>query len=177
MRITGGTLRGRVLPGRVPSGVRPTASRVREALFSILQPSLAGASVLDACGGTGLLSFEAVSRGAAEALVIEKRARTAHAIRASVAHLGIGELVRVQVGQAPRDVPDRTWDLVLVDPPYALDPAPILAGLAHRVAGELVLEHARQVGAPDVPGLRLDRTRRYGDTQLSFYTPSPVQVP
>ncbi len=172
MRITGGTLRGRVLPGRVPAGVRPTSSRVREALGSILQPELAGAGVLDACGGTGLLSFEALSRGAATAVIVEPRARTVRAIRASVTALGLGDRVRVIQGRAPGDVPAERWPLVLVDPPYDLDPAPILAGLADRVTRWLVLEHSRQRTPPKVPGLGLDRTRRYGDTALSFYAPA-----
>ncbi|MCE7957512.1 MAG: 16S rRNA (guanine(966)-N(2))-methyltransferase RsmD, partial [Acidobacteria bacterium ACB2] len=72
LRITGGHLRGRVLEG-VPAGVRPTASRVREALFSMVGQDLRGWSVLDAFGGTGLLALEAVSRGAAPVVVVERR--------------------------------------------------------------------------------------------------------
>ena len=64
MRITGGSLRGRVVPGKVRPGVRPTSSRVREALFSMVGQDLEGVRVLDAFGGSGLLSFEAYSRGA-----------------------------------------------------------------------------------------------------------------
>ncbi len=172
MRITGGSLRGRALPGRVGAGVRPTASRVREALFSILAPDLPGATVLDACGGSGLLTFEALSRGAASAEVVEKQSRAARAIREAARALDLADRMRVRVGESPRDAPPGPFTLVFVDPPYALDPAPLLVGLAPRVAGLLVLEHARRTPAPEVPDLRRMRTRRYGDTCLTLYEPA-----
>ncbi len=172
MRITGGELRGRSLVGRVPSGVRPTPSRVREALFSILQPEIDGVQLLDAFGGTGMLSFEALSRGAASAYLVEQRSRTAQSIRVSAEALGLSERVQVQVGRVPQVLGNRVWDLVLADPPYATDPAPIVAALARCTGTLLVLEHARRVPAPQAPGLRLDSSRRYGDTVLSFYRPT-----
>lgn len=173
MRITGGELRGRSLPGRVPQGVRPTPARVREALFSMLRPELEGRTLLDAFGGSGILSFEALSRGAAHARILEKQSRAAHAIRTAAAALGLSDRVRVQVGHVPRDLGDGVADLVLADPPYALDPAPILAALAPLTGQLLVLEHARKTPPPQVPGLRLERSRRYGDTVLSLYRPAP----
>ena len=74
MRITGGTLKGRVLPVPVSSGVRPTSSRVREALFSMVGNHLDGVTWLDAFGGAGLTALEASSRGAA-VTVFEKNGR------------------------------------------------------------------------------------------------------
>ena len=65
IRVTGGALRGRSLPARVPEGVRPTAGRVREAVFSMVGQDLRGWSVLDLFGGSGLIGIEAASRGAA----------------------------------------------------------------------------------------------------------------
>ncbi len=169
MRITGGELRGRILPGRVPAGVRPTSARVREALFSILGPELPGASVLDPFGGTGLLSFEALSRGASHARVLERQRRVAGRIRAAAEALGLAERTEVVVTEVPRGLGRDTWDVVLVDPPYALDPEPILRALEPRVGGLLVLEHTRRIAAPQLEELALDRSRRYGDTVLSIY--------
>ena len=79
IRITGGELRGRLIQG-VPEGVRPTAGRVREALFSMVGQALQGWSALDAFGGTGLLAFEAASRGAAPVTVVELRRPVARQI-------------------------------------------------------------------------------------------------
>jgi 16S rRNA (guanine966-N2)-methyltransferase len=128
---------------------------------------------LDAYGGTGMLSFEALSRGAHSALILELRPRIAAEIRKNAIALGLADRIRVQVGQSPRDLRTGSWDLVLADPPYAMDPVPILAGLAPRVGRLLVLEHDGRTPLKEVPGLRLDRSRRYGDTRLSFFRPPP----
>ena len=164
-------MRGRLLRGRVSEGVRPTSARVREALFSSVGQDLTGWSVLDGFGGSGLLAFEAASRGAAPVLVVELRHRVASAIRAQAEALG----VRVEVRQADlaRVLPGGSWDLVLLDPPYAMDPVPWLELAAPSVRRLLVFEHGRDVTLPDVVGpLRLVRDRTYGDTGLSTYAPS-----
>lgn len=172
LRITGGHLRGRVLEG-VPAGVRPTASRVREALFSMVGQDLRGWSVLDAFGGTGLLALEAVSRGAAPVVVVERRRDVARWIAETARGLGVGppELVVTQ-GEAETALAGGSWDLVLLDPPYDDDPAAWAsraAGAARRV---LVIEHRRGARMPEILGpLALDRTRGYGDTALALYRP------
>lgn len=170
MKVTGGRLRGRTLPHAVPEGVRPTSARVREALFNILGQDLTGSSVLDAFGGSGMLALEAWSRGAEPVVVVELDGRAAQAIRTAAAKLGAS--LEVRQGKCPASAPRGPFDLVLVDPPYAQDLAPILQGLAPRVAGCLVAEHRSRVTPPQVEGLELLRTRRYGDTSLSFYRPS-----
>lgn len=169
MRITGGSLRGRRLPHAVPQGARPTSARVREALFNILGQDLGGQRVLDAFGGSGVLSFEAASRGA-DVVCIERNRRSADLIRTASEALQVA--VRVVTGSSPQAAPDERFDLVLADPPYDADLQGLLPGLASRVAGQLVLEHSRKVEAPALLGLELTRSRRYGDTVLSFYRPS-----
>lgn len=165
VRITGGSARGRTL--RVPEGgaVRPTSSRVREALFSIVGQDLGGLRVLDAFGGSGLLALEAWSRGA-RVVCVERDPRHAAVIRTNVAAL------RADVEVVQADVLARVSELgrfdgALVDPPYALAPGPILDGLAPWIDGWLVFEAAGATHVPGrVEGLVRDRPRRFGDTTL-----------
>lgn len=166
-RITGGRARGRVLPADVPADVRPTASRVREALFSIVGQDLEGLRVLDAFGGTGLLGLEAWSRGAS-VVVVEQSAAAAAAIRANAAALGADLDVRtgdVRVLCEGLGL----FDGVLVDPPYRLEPGPIVERLASQVRGWLVLELDEARPSPVVAGLTEDRRRTYGGTALVLY--------
>ncbi|MCA9492249.1 MAG: RsmD family RNA methyltransferase [Myxococcales bacterium] len=166
-RLTGGTARNRPLAADVPSSARPTSARVREALFSMVGQQLDGQRVLDAFGGAGLLALEAWSRGA-EVVVVERDPRAIGAIRANVRALG-AEL-RVVAGDVLALVPDLgRFDLILVDPPYALDPAPILTRLATAASGSLVLEHEASREPPTVAGLVLDRRKSYGGTALAVY--------
>jgi len=122
MRIIAGQFRGR--PLQAPSGLatRPTADRVREALFSMLASrvgSLEDLRVADVYAGSGALGLEALSRGAAHSTFVETDARAQAAIRANAAKLGVEDRVRVLGGSAivlPRSEP---FDLVFADPPYA----------------------------------------------------------
>ncbi|HET8592654.1 MAG TPA: RsmD family RNA methyltransferase [Solirubrobacterales bacterium] len=115
LRITGGELRGRRL--KVPRGdVRPTTERVREAVFSILG-EVSGARVLDLFCGSGALAVEALSRGAAEATLVDSDPRTA---RDNLEALGLEERARTVRSDAARFLgraEQRSFDLVLCDPP------------------------------------------------------------
>jgi 16S rRNA (guanine(966)-N(2))-methyltransferase RsmD len=134
MRITGGVLRGRTLIGQVPPGVRPTAAKVREALFSMIGQDLEGHSLLDAFGGMGLFAFEAFSRGAAPITIVEHHRRTAEGIRAQAAHLGVPIDLRVDDARKILDAPGAPWDIIFLDPPYAEDPLPWAQRAAPRAA-------------------------------------------
>src|ERR1700722_18144498 len=126
MRITGGTLRSRQLQAPRGASTRPTSDRVREALFGILGSAgaLAGARVLDLYAGTGALTFEAISRGATRATVVESSREALVALRANVASLGLQAHVRVVAGSVHASLArigrDGPFDLVLADPPWAL---------------------------------------------------------
>lgn len=172
MRITSGTHRGRRLDGKLPEGVRPTSSRVREALFSRLGQDLTGRSVLDVFGGSGLLSFEALSRGASSVVICEQDRAALAFIRHNVAKLGFGDRVSVRTGRVPGALPKGQFDLVLADPPYNKDLSNMAKALADRVAGDLVLE--RRTGSEEVelPGLECIGSKKYGSSTLSFYRPS-----
>lgn len=171
MRITGGSLRGRVLPGSVPKGVRPTSSRVREAMFSMIGQDLAGVSVLDGCGGSGLLSFEAVSRGAS-VTTVERNRSVARELAARAEALGVP--LDLRVGDCRNALLTGEWDVIILDPPYTHDPVEWLSLAASSVKDLLVIEHASGADMPESAGpLRLDRTRKYGDSVLTVYRRGP----
>lgn len=168
IRLTGGRARGRVLKTPVASGVRPTSSRVREALFSMVGQHLDGRSFLDAFGGAGVMGLEAWSRGA-EVLVVELRPRVARDLRARGQEVGATWTVRV--GDSYKLAPDLpVHDIVFADPPYNHEPLRPLQALAP-VAGEWLALEAR-VG-PELPeeigGLCLERVKEYGQRGLWLY--------
>jgi len=172
MRVVGGELRGRTLravPGRT---TRPTADRVRQSLFDRLGQRCDGLRVLDLYAGTGALSFEALSRGAAHATLVENDARAAQVIQRNADELRCADrctLVRDEVGHALARLAG-PFDLVFSDPPYALRAAhETVAALRARgliaAGGRLVLERDRREPRPDLPGdLELADESRYGDT-------------
>jgi 16S rRNA (guanine(966)-N(2))-methyltransferase RsmD len=140
---------------------------VREALFSVLGQDLTGWTVLDAYAGSGLLGFEAFSRGA-EVTLVERDLRARGAMRDRAEALGVqAEWIP---GATPKVLGTRQWDLVLADPPYAAEPEGVLKGLAPHVGSILVLEHAAAVDTPEATAaLVRDRVRTYGDSALSVY--------
>lgn len=166
IRITGGSARGRVLRGSVPSGVRPTSSRVREALFNVLGNDLTGWSMVDLFGGTGLVAMEAASRGAAPVIVVERNPLAAAAIRANA--LSVALPLDVRIGDAATVSLPRA-DLFFLDPPYRDPPAPWLAR-ASALADRIVVVEARTgVDPGEAPSFIRDHPRPYGDTTLWLY--------
>ena len=167
MKITGGTLRGRIVPGAVPKGVRPTSSRVREAMFSMIGQDLDGVTVLDGFGGSGLLTFEAVSRGA-KVTTVERNRGVIRQLRERAAALGVP--LDLRIGDARDTLASGNWDIVILDPPYADDPVDWVSAGASATDSMLVIEHAAGTVMPAAVGnLVLDRTRRYGDSTLTIY--------
>ena len=122
MRIIAGQFRGRPLQAPRGTSTRPTAERVREALFSMLASRLGSFEelrVADLYAGSGALGFEALSRGAAHATFVETDAEAQSAIKANAERLGVADRVRILGGSAvalPRSEP---FDLIFADPPYA----------------------------------------------------------
>jgi 16S rRNA (guanine966-N2)-methyltransferase len=171
VRIVAGELRGRRLeaPGR---GTRPTADRVREALFSILG-DVSGLRVLDLYAGSGALGIEALSRGAAEAVFVDNAARAVAAIAGNLDRLGLEARVhRRDVLSFLRDAEGEAFDFVLCDPPYDLAPR-VAEALAERLP-PLIAEDARIVTESDKRApLELPfpvvRARSYGDTQITVH--------
>jgi len=180
MRIVGGRLRGRVLAAPSSSAIRPSADRLREALFNILAHAygdpVTGARVLDLFAGTGALGLEALSRGARFALLVDDAAEARALMRDNVTVLGLGGAARIfrRDATALGDVhPLEPFSLAFLDPPYG-------RGLAERAltsarAGGwllpdalVVVEEAADAGFTPPEGfLELER-RRYDDTELIF---------
>ena len=175
MRIISGQLRGRRLI--VPrEGVRPTADRVREALFSMLGPGWAGRRVLDAFAGTGALGFESLSRGAAEATFIESNRSQAQQLRKTAEAWGLSDKVQVLPGDAMAMMrrcrkQGASFDLIFLDPPYDLELLPEALEAALPLLAEdgvLVAEHRKKSECPCPQGLAIRSQRSYASTTLSF---------
>ncbi len=123
IRIIGGQWKRSKLPVPDAPGLRPTSDRIRETLFNWLGQTLTGWRVLDAFAGSGALGFEAASRDAAEVVLVERDARLAAGLRASVQRLKATTMT-VHTADAlawMRAVPRATFDLILLDPPFAAD--------------------------------------------------------
>jgi 16S rRNA (guanine966-N2)-methyltransferase len=124
--VVGGRLSGRAI--RCPPGLatRPTLDRVRESLFNILAPRVAGALVLDLYAGTGALAFEALSRGAEHAAVVEPDPRALGVLRANVTALGLEErttIYPVRAEQAVKRLGEHAFHLIFLDPPWDRGPS------------------------------------------------------
>ena len=120
VRIIGGQWRGSKLPVADKPGLRPTADRVRETVFNWLQPVVAGARVLDLFAGTGALGLEAVSRGAAQAVLVERDPALAASLRETAARLR-GDRVEIVCADALQwlaGAPTPNFDIVFLDPPF-----------------------------------------------------------
>ena len=177
MRIIGGEARGRTLVAPAGSNTRPTQDYVRESLFNILTPVLEDARVLDLFAGTGALSLEALSRGAAFAVLCDRDRAALVAIRKNVEAVRCKERCRVFAGEWSACLRSleggEPFDLVFLDPPYRMtETGEICARLleAGLLAQDcrLVVEH-RQGAAPATDErFRLYDQRRYGDTAISF---------
>jgi 16S rRNA (guanine966-N2)-methyltransferase len=180
MRVIGGKVRGRRLKVPKSRSVRPTAARIKESLFNILPHDLSGVKVLDLFAGTGNLTIEALSRGAAEAILIDASAQSGEVIRENLRRLGLTSRTNVwitPVSRALRLLARRGegFDLIFLDPPYEQQlvdrTLQSIAGTGLlRQSGILVAEHSRREPIKKQYGdLELDDQRRYGSTVLSFF--------
>ena len=181
MRVIAGTAGGRRLVTPKGDRTRPTGDRVREAVFSSLQPWLPDARVLDLFAGSGALAVEALSRGAAHATLVERARPALAAIERNLQVAGVAERAEVVAGELPGalDRVGEDFDVVLLDPPYDLA-RHVLAAVLDRVADRCTagatvrLEQATRAGAPPWPDTLLPgRARRYGDTTIHEAAPTP----
>lgn len=173
MRIVAGTLKGRRLQGPATDDVRPTSDRLRETLFNVLGPSVAGSRVLDAFAGTGAVGLEALSRGARHVTFYESDPRAWKVAQANIAHLGVGVSCQLVRGDFLQSKGAGNCDLVFLDPPYddgGLDTV-LRAARSHAApGGVVVLEHRRSRETPaEEDGLVRTRVLTSGDSGLSFY--------
>lgn len=186
MRVIAGKYRGRPLKAPSGKGVRPTADRVREALFSVLYERLAGATVLDLFAGAGSLGIEALSRGASSALFVEPNRHHLNVLKNNLAFVDEpNEVWTTSAAQALRRIEKeaRCFDLIFLDPPYGtplLDES--LAGLAKtpilKVHGCIVCEY-RSSSPRDAWAESWNElfSRQYGETTLAILEASTKEGP
>lgn len=178
MRIVAGSARGRALKGPRSAAIRPTADRVRESVFNILGQWLEGQRVLDLYAGTGALGLEAISRGAAHAVLVDSGREAIELCRQNAQELGFEGQVTVMAMPVERALEalrraGERFDTIFADPPYA---AEVTARTLERVepllapGGVCVMEHDKREVVPETVG-RLGRTaaRAFGDTRVAFF--------
>jgi 16S rRNA (guanine966-N2)-methyltransferase len=178
VRVIGGEASGRPLKGPPRSGVRPTTDRVREAIFGILTAHKADlAAVLDLYSGTGALGVEALSWGAGRCDFVEADAKACEVVRENVRRVDAIDRARVHclpVAKAAGRLRG-PYTLVVADPPYEYDRAEsdlegLIAGGLLADGATIVVEHSKRRDWPaSVAGRSQFLTRRYGDSQITFY--------
>ncbi len=176
MRIIAGTHRSRRLVAPKGMATRPTTDRVREALFSILGP-LHGARAVDLYAGSGALGFEALSRGAEHVWFVESGRAAYQVLKENAEHLELTSRCTILQREVQRCANEwSNLDLVLSDPPWpicaqaSLTAAKILKG-ALNPSARVVLGHPFRQPLPEgLPGLKLEDTRHWGDSAMSFYS-------
>jgi 16S rRNA (guanine(966)-N(2))-methyltransferase RsmD len=180
MRIIAGSLKGRRLAAPTWPGLRPTSDKLRETLFNILGARIEGAHVLDLFAGTGAVGLEALSRGAAHVVGVDSDRRAAALIARNVTACGRAADYTIHSGDVmavlSRMRPERAFDIVFLDPPYAFTGTrDVMAAAATHLSpeGVLVLERATRV-EPEVPdALARVRDVRSGDSSLTLLVRRP----
>ena len=184
MRIIAGSFKGRRLEAPAWEGLRPTSDKLRETLFNVLGPRMAGATLLDGYAGTGAVGLEALSRGASAVTFVERDLRAVRLIAENAVRCGLGSptgapaadryaIIRAGFADAARRLGGRRFDVVFLDPPYGLDEMANALEIAAPLVGPggiLVVEHARRDDAPPAVGI-LSKTRDLisGDSARAFY--------
>lgn len=184
MRVIAGQFRSRILKSLKGLGLRPTSDRLRETLFNVIRGRVEGSRFLDLFAGTGAVGIEALSRGAALAVFVEKHPPAAALIRGNLESLGIesgAEVVRSAAAPfleklASAGASLRPFDLVFLDPPYSLEEEYLRAlrllasGSLVDPGGLVIAEHRHAFRLPENAGrLRRVRLLKQGDAALSFY--------
>jgi 16S rRNA (guanine(966)-N(2))-methyltransferase RsmD len=197
VRVIAGELRSRRLVSAAGLDTRPTPDRLRESLFSILAPRLAGTAFVDLYAGTGAVGIEALSRGAARAIFVERGHAALDALRENIRTLGLAGRAEIRTGKVAAML-DRVIDpavthIVFLDPPYELEQeydvvleklGDLLADRATAAVGDsgvdrsgialrlIIAQHSTRLKLGDAYGpLRRTRILKQGDNALSFYEP------
>ena len=175
MRIIGGSARGRRLFAPPGENTRPTADRVREALFNILAARLDGARVLDLFGGSGALALEALSRGAARCVFLDENREAVNIVMKNCKNCGVFDRSRVNIGEAARFLSAcrEQFDLVLLDPPFhngTLENILPIVDKCVAPGGIVICESETKLVLPaEVGSLQLKKQYKYGKVLLWKY--------
>jgi len=176
IRIIGGRWRGRKLPVLAQEGLRPTPDRVRETLFNWLMPIIDGARCLDLFAGTGALCLEALSRGAAEVVMIERSPLVAAQLRRNVETLGAQHAQVIEADAIEfLNRPPQPFDVIFLDPPFASDliarGAELIETRGWLKRGGLVYIEAPRDSAPPPTAWEAQRSKNAGAVSYSLYRP------
>ncbi len=183
MRITSGLFKSRII--KAPDAIRPTLDNVRKAAFDILGEAVIGAKVLDLYAGSGAMGLEALSRGAGSCVFVDNSRASVKAIRENLEALKLSESGEIAVIQGdcltaiPKFSKAARFDLIFLDPPYYKEMAKKSLSLIGNCdiltrIGLVIAEHSKHDELPASAGaLKLFRTARYGDTEISFYRKAP----
>lgn len=175
MRVITGTARGCALATLPGDATRPTAERVKEAVFSALHYEIAGRAALDLFAGSGQMGIEALSRGASRCTFVESSRRACAVIAENLRRTKLEARAEVVCADAVSfcGAGEAEYDLMFLDPPYRMGAIPALmprAALLLRPGGIAVCETSAQDELPErFPPLALDRSRRYGRTLIWIY--------
>ena len=175
MRVIAGEFRSRRLKTLPGLDVRPTPDRLREALFNVLAPRIEGAVFLDAYAGCGSVGIEALSRGAARAIFLEKHAAAVRTIRENLAALGIEDRATVVHGAATSALPRFQADIYFLDPPYTeISQYKAAISLLAGSSALVLAQHDKHHQLEEAYGaLRRTRQLKQGDNVISFFSSSP----
>lgn len=181
MRITGGLLNGRVLGSLSGMNIRPTSSKVRQAVFNIVGNDISGFHVMDIFAGTGIMGIEALSRGADWAMFFDNSGRSLELIRKNLELCGLNDRGYVVKGDINKSIPPHerlkkgSIDLAFIDPPYGKD---LISGVIGAIVkaevmsdnGLIVCESKIKDELPGKIGaFILNKTRTYGETKIDIY--------
>jgi len=177
LRIIAGSARGRKLKAPRGMDTRPTSDRVKEAIFNVLSSKILDSRVLDVFAGTGALGIEALSRGAKEAVFIEKRRQAWELIKENLTISGFGDRAQVYLSDFTNVLAKLTgkFDIVFLDPPYGkglVQPAVsclIEFDLLHSDVVVVLETGSKQKELPAVEGIEQIKTSVYGDTAVFYY--------
>jgi len=174
MRVIAGEFRSRRLKTLEGLDTRPTPDRLRESLFSILAAEIEDTVFIDAYAGTGAVGIEALSRGAARAIFIERSKAAAIVIRENLASLGLQSRAEILVGRVLQHLGKFRADIVFLDPPYSLQEEYCysLETLGENPPGLAIAQHSSRLLLQDQYGsLRRTRVVRQGENALSIFRP------
>jgi 16S rRNA (guanine966-N2)-methyltransferase len=180
MRVIGGEHRSRRLKTLHGTRLRPTPDRLRETLFDVLAPRIAGTVFVDAYAGSGAVGIEALSRGASRVVLIDRSKSSIAVIRENVLHLGIARRVDVVHSKAAASLANYPADIVFLDPPYDLltEYDACFEALSEKPPPLVIAEHSSRVSLkPSYGALVRTRVLKQGDSSLSFYSPASSDPP
>lgn len=177
MRVIGGEFRSRILKSLSGASTRPTPDRLRETLFNILAPRIEGTVFVDAYAGTGAVGIEALSRGAARAVFIERSRAALAVLRQNLLSLDVLKRANIVTAKAASVVAQYPGDIVFADPPYENEReySACLEALGAAPPALVVVQHAARFDPGAEWGrLKRSRLRKQGSNALSFYEPAAL---